>query len=279
METVVPIAAAAASWRWIEVPVLREGVLAMLRQRGRQIAGSLAAAPRAMPVAIAGALLAAACTAGYGVLNAPARPAPGPAPAPGPGVSVATAARTGLGPAPHPLEGSVALAALARIQASTAFPLPGSLVTAIGDSAMLAAAPELTAAMPGIDINAAAGRSAAAAVTVATGQAARGDLRPIVLAALGTDGPVTRKQLGELHTAVGPSGWLVLVNTDSSRTGQARANSTLAAAVSRYPRVLLVDWRTAVQNDAGLRTARTGRAEEALYAQLVKAAIETLGWH
>ena len=280
VETVLPIAAAAASWRWIEVPVLREGVLAMLRQRGRQVAGSLAAAPRAMPVAIAGALLAAACTAGYGVLNAPARPAPGPAAAPGTRVSVATAGGLGVGPAPHPLEGSVALAALARIQASTVFPLPGSLVTAIGDSAMVAAAPELTAAMPGIDINATAGRTAAAAVAVATRLAARGDLRPIVLAALGTDGPVTRKQLSKLQAAVGPGGWLVLVNTDSSQSGAARANSTLAAAASRDPRqVLLVDWRTALKNESGPRTAPPRRAAETLYAQLAKAAIETLGWH
>ena len=74
-ETALAIGLAAASWRWIEEPILRNGLRATVGARCRTAAGSLAAERRAPARAFPALALAAAvmvgCAAGYGVLRAP----------------------------------------------------------------------------------------------------------------------------------------------------------------------------------------------------------------
>jgi peptidoglycan/LPS O-acetylase OafA/YrhL len=72
-ETALPIVLAALSWRWIEMPVMRDGLRSLLRARRTCLAGSVTAtrqsALRARPVTIMVAVLLVTAVAGYGVLH------------------------------------------------------------------------------------------------------------------------------------------------------------------------------------------------------------------
>jgi peptidoglycan/LPS O-acetylase OafA/YrhL len=81
IEAAVAIGLAAASWRWVETPILRDGFRATFRTCQRALAESVTAARRspmrAMPVLATAAAATVACTAGYGVLHAPSSGFPG----------------------------------------------------------------------------------------------------------------------------------------------------------------------------------------------------------
>ncbi len=129
--------------------------------------------------------------------------------------------------------------------------MQGARVTAIGDSVMLAAAPELAAAMPGIYINAKVSRAMIAGISIADQLARSKRLRRVVIVGLGTNGPITSSQLRQLRAAVGDR-WLVLINTFVPRSWEREVNTTLARAAKRYPNVLLVNWHNAIEHHQGL---------------------------
>jgi hypothetical protein len=122
---------------------------------------------------------------------------------------------------------------------------------AIGDSVMLASAPELAAAMPGIYINAQVSRAMIAGISIVDELARSGRLRKVVIVGLGTNGPITSEQIRQLRDAVGDR-WLVLVNTFVPRSWEHEVNTTIAAAAKRYANVLLVNWHAAIENHQNL---------------------------
>ena len=75
VETVTAITLAAASWRWIEEPIIRNGFRATVLARYRVVADSVASARRspgrAFPAVFMVVALSVVGTAGYGVLDAP----------------------------------------------------------------------------------------------------------------------------------------------------------------------------------------------------------------
>ena len=77
-ETALTITLAAASWRWIEAPILRDGFGVTVRRQWGAIARSIAAAPqspqRVLAALIPLAAIILACTAGYGVFYSPSGP-------------------------------------------------------------------------------------------------------------------------------------------------------------------------------------------------------------
>src|SRR5205085_1956739 len=87
----------------------------------------------------------------------------------------------------------------------------GRDITAIGDSVMLAAAAQLRAVLPGSYIDAQVSRQMSQGIEVARELASRGELRPILVVGLGTNGPITMRQVGELRAVAGPRCALVLV--------------------------------------------------------------------
>jgi hypothetical protein len=151
---------------------------------------------------------------------------------------------------------------------------------AVGDSVMLASAPELAAALPGIYINAKLSRHMFAGISIVDHLARARHLRRVVIVGLGTNGPVTADQINRLRAVIG-NRWLLLINTFVPRSWEHEVNATLARAAGRYPNVLLVNWHSAIEHHQsllwsdGIHPQPTGGK---LYAKVVrKAVIEVLG--
>ncbi|MDR2985152.1 MAG: hypothetical protein LBV34_09950, partial [Nocardiopsaceae bacterium] len=129
---------------------------------------------------------------------------------------------------------------------------PGRSVTAVGDSIMVASAPALETALPGIYIDAAVGRQFSTGLQVIAGLKSQGLLRPIVVVGLGTNGPVTAGQISQLFADIGPHRKLVLVNTFENRPWEQEVNAILAAAAGEHSGVVLADWHATVDRRTNL---------------------------
>jgi len=233
----VTVAVAAASFRWLETPLRRDGFrttarawwTALRRSRRTAVAGGLALAVAALGVAgTTGALIAQ-----------PERS------------EVAERVQTGEETINlHPAEASAPAATPARPSADPTAPpaeLRGDQITAIGDSVMLAAVPELTEAFPGISIDAAVSRQMSTAPDILRKLRAADTLRPVVVVALGTNGAISTETLDEIRGILGPDRELVLVTAQAPRGWIPGVNATLAAYAWQYRNVELSDWHTAIQ--------------------------------
>jgi peptidoglycan/LPS O-acetylase OafA/YrhL len=303
IETAVTLALAAASWRFIETPIARDGLRAtwhnwhasLVRVRTRQAARPA----RAITIVVTAGAVFALAAASYGV----ARP-PGEAPAgllqqvaQGEQVSAASqstqAAQTGpAGPSPaaHKVRGAKPAAAKASASASASAKkaaascprgappkVSGDQVTAVGDSVMVASATALEAAMPGSYINAQVGRQMQAGLAIVQSLAARGDLRHIVVVGLGTNGAITASQLRELRKLAGPDRELILVNTYGPQSWEHEVNAVLAAGTRNAARVELANWDQAIAARTGLLWPDGIHPQPAgaeLYAHVVLTAIQ-----
>ncbi len=242
IETAVAIMLAAASWRWIEQPIIHNGFRATVLARYRVVAESVAAArqspSRALPAVFVVAALSVACTAGYGVLNAPASDGLQQQITHGAQVSAATQVKHGAtvaapraaagSPAPTPTRASTRQPARGgpgrSVHPAARRKIPGSMVTAIGDSVMLSAASQLQDRLPGIYINAQVSRQMSAGLALVQSLADGGTLRPVVVVGLGTNGTVTTGQVRQLVSMIGPHRTLVLINTFVPRPWQGADN-------------------------------------------------------
>jgi len=150
------------------------------------------------------------------------------------------------------------------------------MVTAIGDSVMLASAQALQTALPGIYINAVVSRQMSAGVQVVRRLAASGKLRPVVLLGLGTNGNMSTGEINQVRAAIGPQRWLVLVNTYEPRAWEGPVNAEIDAAARHDPHVLLVNWHAAIGRhtdmlrDDDVHPLPPGAV---LYAQLIRSAL------
>ena len=381
-ETALTITLAAASWRWIEAPILRDGFGVTVRRQWGAITRSIAAAPqspqRLLAALIPLAAIILAGTAGYGVFYSPSGPtlqqqlaagaeisaasrtaarshetgnnpaAPGGA-GPGtarpgtarpgtarpgtarlgtarPGAARPAASKAASGPAgtspsaepispssrseppsdqptpssgqPAPSSGQPApRSARPRVAipgatvpgtphppaspSGTADRIPprvlGRDVTAIGDSVMLAAAQQLRAVLPGSYIDAQVSRQMSQGIAVLRQLARRGELRPIVVVGLGTNGPITMPQVRALQAVAGLQRTLVLVNTFVPRPWQSEVNAVVAAAARRYGDVTMANWYTTIRNRTGLLWGDGVHPQPAgavLYARMVAAEVQ-----
>ncbi len=158
--------------------------------------------------------------------------------------------------------------------------ISGSSVTLVGDSVSVASTPALQQALPGISINAMVGRQFSTGLQVLAGIKAAGQLRPVVVFALGTNGTVTQSDLAQLYSLIGTRR-LVLVNTYEARPWEQEVNSALAAAVSANPRTTaLADWYSAIVNRTSLLWPDGIHPQPAggvLFASIVNAAVQKAG--
>ena len=287
-ETGVTIAVAAASWRFIETPIMRDGLRATIRRwiqlvaeaSRRPVAGTRG---RALPVALAAAVAIIFVVACYGVVRTPAPDAPGGLlrqVANGERVSSSSQSTPSASPAPSP--------SAARSKAARSAPPPmvcrhgklrvsGGQVTAVGDSVMLASATALEAALPGVYIDAKIDRQMQTGLTLIRSLAAAGRLRHIVVVGLGTNGGITASQLRQLQRAVGPARELVLVSTFGPQAWEHAVNTALAAAARRGKHTELANWHQAIAARPALLWPdgiHPRPAGARLYARVVLAAIK-----
>lgn len=258
IEAFLPVALAAASWHWLEEPILRNGLRAEIAQRARL----LLLAPRAIrrapdavvPVVAALAMLTVACTAAYGIVSPQTGPTLQEQIASGARFSATTLLPQQPAGQPEPwwvVPGHPPFRRTLHVKPPKPVRVVGTRVMAIGDSVMLASAPELAQALPGIYINAKVSREIIAGIGIVHQLARNKRLRRVVIVGLGTNGPVTAEQIRRLRAAVGDR-WLILINTFVPRSWEHEVNTTLAGAASRYPNVLLVNWHAAIEHHQGL---------------------------
>jgi len=261
IETGVTIALAAASWRFLETPILRNGLRATVRHwhqrlsdiRTRSAEGTRSAGVRTRPawrrrgsvsVAVAAVTAITVVVAVFGVVRPPESATPaGLLRQVAEGQRISTASQSA---------GSPAAAASAACRRGKPPAVPGSQVTAVGDSIMVASATALAAAMPGIYINAQVGRQMPSGLAVIQGLAAARKLRHVVIVSLGTNGDVTARQLRQLRQIIGPNRDLVLVNTFGPMPWEHEVNTVLAAAARPGGRTDLANWNHAIAADPSL---------------------------
>jgi hypothetical protein len=131
-------------------------------------------------------------------------------------------------------------------------PMQPSRVTAIGDSVMLGAAYALAAAVSGIDVDAAVGRQASAAVQLLRQRATNGELGEVILIHIGNNGTFTEKQFDQVMEIAGPDRRVVFVNVRLPRSWEESNNAVIAAGVARYANAELVDWHAATEGQSAL---------------------------
>jgi peptidoglycan/LPS O-acetylase OafA/YrhL len=297
IEAAVSIGLACLSWRFVETPIMRDGFRATCSRWWLLIDEALrpvGARRRMMPTVVAASALIAVAVAGYGVVRPPGSAAPAgllQQVAEGQRISAASAATgaatgrstagatpaaspapTAAGPKTSPTSAAACRAATARLPK-----VSGRQVTAVGDSVMVASATALNAAMSGIYINAQVGRAMIAGVSVIQTLAAQGELRRYVVVGLGTNGPVSAGQIRQLRNLIGPSRYLILVNTFGPMPWESSVNAVLAAAARHTAHVSLANWYAAIADHTdllwpdGIHPQPSGAK---LYARVVLAAIQ-----
>ena len=155
-------------------------------------------------------------------------------------------------------------------------PLKPDKITAIGDSVMVGAADELTGTISSLDLDAALGRQAPAAIELLRTRRAAGELGAVVILHLGSNGAFSGRQLDDVMAVLWDARRVVMVNVKAPRQWETPNNTVLSESVKRYPQITLVDWRgaTADQPDLfwedGIHLRPEGRR---LYAELIAAAL------
>jgi peptidoglycan/LPS O-acetylase OafA/YrhL len=127
-------------------------------------------------------------------------------------------------------------------------PLPtGDQILAIGDSVMLAAAPELSAAFPGIAIDATVSRQMADSEAIVASIIATGGMRPILVIGLGTNGWIDEATLEHVRGMLDRETMLILVNVQAPREWTPEVNGIIGEFARQLRSVELANWHDAIQ--------------------------------
>ncbi|GAA2045192.1 hypothetical protein GCM10009819_35620 [Agromyces tropicus] len=275
---------AAASYRWLEEPVRRLGVRGALRGAGaglvRGSAGERLALTASIVVAgVLGAGSVAAVASAPTASEAQAAVERGLAAlsTPEPEASAARTPAADASPAPE-ATGPTAAAPppTAAAEPQPPPPPPGDVVTAIGDSVMLAAAPELQAELPGIVVDATVSRQPREGPGIVEALAASGRLRPYVVIDLGTNGDFPDWVLQDMVDLAGPDRHVVFVTVAGPMEWTANVNARIARVAAANPGVQVADWEAAIDGHADLLASdgiHPGPSAGGIYADAVAAAL------
>jgi peptidoglycan/LPS O-acetylase OafA/YrhL len=217
----VTLAAAALSYQFVERPIRRLGFGEWTKRMWRT--GSRRALRVAAAVVIALAVVAGSGATALAIMRAPA-----------------------AGQAQADIKAAQVLLAKAKYLPPPPVGAPGSNLDAVGDSVMLASAPELREVYPGMNIDAVVSRQMSSLPDIVQALKDSGQLRPILIVGLGTNGPIARATLDQVHTLIGPNAQMVVVNVEEPRSWEGEVNSTLSQFASDYENVELSDWYTAI---------------------------------
>ena len=157
--------------------------------------------------------------------------------------------------------------------------IEGRDITAVGDSVMLASYPELSAAFPSIEVDAAVSRGMWAGVDIVSEMHGAGKLRGVLLIGLATNGPVDTESLDELLRLAGTRP-VVLVDAHGERDWIPPVNAELEAFAASHRGVSLARWDSAITPHPdflagdGIHPDSDGGE---IYAAAVQAALDELG--
>ncbi|NQX11961.1 acetyltransferase [Microbacteriaceae bacterium VKM Ac-2855] len=155
----------------------------------------------------------------------------------------------------------------------------GATITAVGDSVMLASAPELQSALPEIAIDAAVSRQLSAAPDIVRALDAAGALRGTLVLGLGTNGSIDLATLEQIRDLLGPSRNMVVVTVHAARPWTEEVNATLRAFDDAHRNVALSDWSAAIAPhpdylaDDGIHPGPSGGR---IYADGIRTALDSL---
>ncbi|MFJ8896195.1 acyltransferase family protein [Leifsonia sp. NPDC102414] len=231
-------AAAFLSYRWVEQPIRRHGMRGVLAAARIRMRASRAARAGGIAVASAAALLSVATVAA--MIVAPSATGAQRL------IESGAASLGGQSPGARPNAGGAVPhdRPHLRIPPDPQPVATGADISAFGDSVMLASAPALQERYPGIRIDAVVSRQMSAAPALVRAAAAAGELRPVVLVGLGTNGSIGEDTLGALTDAIGPSRKLVLVTVQAPRSWTDGVNTTIAGFAAAHPKqVAIAPWR------------------------------------
>lgn len=248
------LAAAALSYRFVEQPVRRLGFRRALHALRRRLSGP----PIRRTIALGAAGLAVATVIGTGaaVMSAPSQSSAEEA------IEAGEAAMEAQKSTPTPPPAPDAIA--------------GDEITAIGDSVMLASAPSLLEKFPGIEVDAEVSRSVWSGPDMLRALDDAGRLRPYVVVALGTNGPVDEGVLQQMADITGPDRQLILVNAYAPRDWIPGVNADLDAFADQRRGVTVADWSSMISGHEELLAGdriHPGTAGGDLFARSVEEAL------
>jgi hypothetical protein len=152
---------------------------------------------------------------------------------------------------------------------------PGERITAVGDSVMLDAAPDLESDIPGIVVDAAVSRQWSDGEAVLEQLKAAGQLGTIVVVGLGTNGPITASDFEAMMTILAAVPRVVFVTVHVDRPWQDEVNAVLEAGVTHYENAVIADWVSlAAENPGWFYTDGTHLPIGGVGAQALAALIE-----
>jgi peptidoglycan/LPS O-acetylase OafA/YrhL len=131
-------------------------------------------------------------------------------------------------------------------------PLPPGLVgddvTLIGDSVLRAAEPALRARLGlNTNIDSAVGRQFVAGIDRVRALRAEGRLKPIVVVALGTNGPFREADIDALIAELHDRKTLAFVQVEVPRRWKKTVNERFVNAKAQHPSIVLIDWPSRVK--------------------------------
>lgn len=271
---VITVVASALSYRYLEQPVRKNGFRSSIRAalsawshrtRWAKPKGWRRAVPR-----LAAGILALTLVAGAGVAT---------------GFSIAL--DPGETDAQAFIEAGEAIAAppkesqpIASGHEVVAVAIPGGeQINAVGDSVMLASAPQLALTFPGISIDATVSRALIQAPSIVSTLKSSGQLRTTLLLGLGTNGPINTRLLDEVRDIMGPDRQIVVVSVQAPRWWTPGVNETLTTFAAQYRNVELADWQTAISGKFNLLARdqiHPGESGGAIYSSTVRDALQRL---
>ncbi|MFC6356896.1 acyltransferase family protein [Luethyella okanaganae] len=259
---IISVVAALLSYRLLEQPIRRHGLRGLLPAAGRIARRSRTRRQFVAAAAVLGVLLCVGT--GAAIVSAPET----------------TTAQTRIQQGQEALDASPPSAPPPSTPTPTLARIPGGdQITAVGDSVMLASAPELQAAFPGIAIDASVSRGLYAAPDILSALDQAGALRTVVVLGLGTNGPIEQDSLDRVLDIVGPDRSIVLVNAFADRDWTVGVNEMLADCSARNRNVELANWHDAIAThtdvlaDDNIHPGPTGAQ---IYADSIMAALRRL---
>jgi len=234
LRTALTIGLAEASFRLVEAPFRVGGVRAVVRAWGWPRLSRTTRA-RVAPAALAGAFVIAGSLISVFVYTTP-RPALAAAPrSPNPSPSTSAAPKPAAHrPAPRPA-GSVTPRKPAK-------PAPKPVISAFGDSVMLGATPDLTAAIAHLNVSAVEGRQAREVFADIGRHRKAGTLGICVVIHTGDNGIISPDDLSSTLNSLADRARVVVVTDRVPRDWQGPNNDILHGTVGRFHNAVLVDW-------------------------------------